>query len=450
MAIVIEHGHNGSYKSSSVIWFRLLPALREGRVVVTNVAGMFPLHRIEEFLGEKFPETARLFRVSSQDPKSQQLWRIWHHWMPIGAFVFIDECQDIYDRDVFNGKPEYNIKPIDFYDEVLPPELIQIYKDTLNKFKPDNLDDCDVDDTGRVVFDEQGKIIYPTTPQESFMRHRHFNWDVVLATPNIRSIPVPVRACCEVAFAYSSKDSFAFSKRKPRIYEHNPLDNGIPTKQSVTFKRRVPVAVHRLYKSTQTGAVTKSGQSTGPLSSFKVRITLFGLVPALLVTFIYLVYGIVNPESASPEKPAEVVSAQGTAAPAGAVAVPVSDADDRQASVGTSPRGFLMPYRVTELFVTGSSGALYNGRFEGLVLFSGMRGQDELAFNSDDLINIGYRVDYLGDCYSVVTDRSGRAIVVNCAPRIVKPDLPKSDRPNMAIMPENVTQLANVASNVAS
>lgn len=444
MAIIIEHGHNGSYKSSSVIWFRLLPALREGRVVVTNVAGMFPLHRIEEFLGEKFPETARLFRVSSQDPKSQQLWHIWHHWMPIGAFVFIDECQDIYDRDVFSGKPEFNLKPIDYYDSVLPADFIQLFKDTLDSFKPDNLDDCDIDDTGRVVFDDQGKIIYPTTPQESFMRHRHFNWDVVLATPNIRSIPVPVRACCEVAFAYSSKDSFAFSKRKPRIYEHNPLDNGIPTKQSVTFKRRVPVAVHRLYKSTQTGSITKSGQSTGPLSSFKVRITLFGLIPSLLALFIYLVYGIVNPEPASAEKAADVVSTQGDTASAGAVAVPVSDADDRTALVGAPSRGFLMPYRITELFVTGSSGALYNGRFEGLVIFSGIRGKDELAFNSDDLVNLGYRVDYLGDCYSVVTDRGGRTIVVNCAPRIVKPEDPKSSKPDMAVMPENVTTLASM------
>ncbi|PMU03198.1 zonular occludens toxin domain-containing protein [Aeromonas salmonicida] len=133
MAIVIEHGHNGSYKSSSVIWYRLLPALRAGRLVVTNAAGMYPLHRIEEFLGEKFPETARLFRVSSQDPKYQQLWRVWHHWMPIGAFVFIDECQDIYDRDVFKGQPEFNLEPIEHYSNVLPPDFIQLFKDTLER-----------------------------------------------------------------------------------------------------------------------------------------------------------------------------------------------------------------------------------------------------------------------------------------------------------------------------
>ncbi|WP_349922271.1 zonular occludens toxin domain-containing protein [Aeromonas veronii] len=437
MAIVIEHGHNGSYKSSSVIWYRLLPALREGRLVVTNAAGMYPLHRIEEFLGEKFPETARLFRVSSQDPKAQQLWRVWHHWMPIGAFVFIDECQDIYDRDVFSGKPEYDLKPIDYYDSILPADFIQQYKDTLESYRPDNIEECDIDDTGKVVFDEAGRIMYPTSPKESFMRHRHYNWDVVLATPDITAIPRPVRACCEVAFSYSSKDSFILSKRKPRIYEHNPLDNGIPTKQSVIFKRHVPVAVHRLYKSTQTGNITKSGQSKGPLSSFKVRLVLFGVLPCLLGYFFYLLYQRSAMDNPLVKEAAMVDSSGGADSTAGSVAMPVSGSDGVGAVAG---QPFLMPFRVTELFMTGASGAIYAGRFEGMVIFSGVRGNQELAFNSDDLVNMGYKVDYLGDCYSVVTDKTGRAITVNCAPRIYS----KPEASGKNVMPDNVVQLANM------
>ncbi|WP_206603559.1 zonular occludens toxin domain-containing protein, partial [Aeromonas salmonicida] len=58
-------------------------------------------------------------------------------------------------------------------------------------YKPDSLEECDTDDTGRVVFDERGQIMYPTSPKESFMRHRHYNWDVVFATPDITSIPRP-------------------------------------------------------------------------------------------------------------------------------------------------------------------------------------------------------------------------------------------------------------------
>lgn len=436
MAIVIEHGHNGSYKSSSVIWYRLLPALRAGRLVVTNAAGMYPLHRIEEFLGEKFPDTARLFRISSQDPRYQELWRRWHHWMPIGAFVFIDECQDIYDRDVFKGQKEYDLKPIDTYSEVLPKDFIQLFKDMLESYKPDAIDECDMDDTGRVVFDDRGQIIYPTTPKESFMRHRHYNWDVVFATPDINSIPRPVRACCEVAFAYSSKDSFFLSKRKPRIYEHNPLENGIPTKQSVTFKRHVPLAVHMLYKSTQTGSITKSGQSGGPLSSFKVRFVMFVFLPLILVYWGYFFYSRLASDPAVSENGHTVAAAGGSSASSGSVAVPVSD---KNAGNGSSQPSFVMPYQVTELFVTGSSGAIYMGRFEGLVIFSGVRGQQELAFNSDDLVNMGYKVDYLGDCYSVVTDRAGRAMVVNCAPRIYsQPSTPQN------VLPGNVVQLANL------
>lgn len=106
-----------------------------------------------------------------------------------------------------------------------------------------------------------------------------------------------------------------------------------------------------------------------------------------------------------------------------------------------------MPYRVTELFVTGSSGAIYMGRFEGLVIFSGVRGKQELAFNSDDLVNLGYRVDYLGDCYSVVTDRAGRAITVNCAPRIYNQQPEPQQQQN--VIPDNVVQLANLT-NVSS
>lgn len=447
MAIVIEHGHNGSYKSSSVIWYRLLPALREGRLVVTNVAGMYPLNKIEEFLGEKFPPTARLFRMSSQDPRYQQLWRVWHHWMPIGAFVFIDECQDIYDRDVFSGKPEYDLKQIDYYDSILPADFIEHYKEMLNKYKPENLDDCDMDDTGRVVFDDNGRIIYPTTPKESFMRHRHYNWDVVMATPDITSIPRPVRACCETAFAYSSKDSFFFSKRKPRIYEHNPLENGIPTAKSVTFKRHVPLAVHMLYKSTQTGNITKSGQSKGPFSSLKLRLVLFGVFPLSLCWLGYNLYHFFNPPGQATQAAAVVDPSQGDSAAAGTLAVSVSDSGDVGADAGAAVQPFVMPYKVSELFVTGSSGAIYMGRFEGLVLFSGTRGKDEVVFNSDDLINLGYRVDYLGDCYSVVTDRAGRAVVVNCAPR-VRTTQPVEQLPAKE-MPSNVVQLASLT-NVTS
>lgn len=120
MAIVIEHGPNGSYKTASVVWFRIIPALREGRVVVTNVLGLYPIEEIEEKLGEKFPDSARLFRIFAVADDTRDLWRRWFHWMPIGALVVIDECQDIFSLSGWNPKG-LDLKPIDFYRNHLPP-----------------------------------------------------------------------------------------------------------------------------------------------------------------------------------------------------------------------------------------------------------------------------------------------------------------------------------------
>ncbi|RZP71667.1 zonular occludens toxin domain-containing protein, partial [Vibrio vulnificus] len=63
MAVYFRHGSNGSYKSAYATWFELLPALRAGRLVVTNIEGLKPLEEIENILGEKFPPSAKLIRI---------------------------------------------------------------------------------------------------------------------------------------------------------------------------------------------------------------------------------------------------------------------------------------------------------------------------------------------------------------------------------------------------
>ncbi|WP_276202942.1 zonular occludens toxin domain-containing protein, partial [Vibrio parahaemolyticus] len=78
------------------VWFDLLPALREGRICITNIHGMQPLEVIEQRLGEKFPDTARLIRISSRNPEGFELWKYFFCWAPIGAFILIDECQQIF------------------------------------------------------------------------------------------------------------------------------------------------------------------------------------------------------------------------------------------------------------------------------------------------------------------------------------------------------------------
>ncbi|MDF4752399.1 zonular occludens toxin domain-containing protein [Vibrio parahaemolyticus] len=257
MATIIRHGPAGSYKSSYAVWFELLPALREGRICVTNVEGMKTLEEIESRLGERFPISARLIRISSQTTKGKKLWQNFYNWLPLGAFALIDEAQDIYsktqgfniDKNVYQG--------IETFADTLPPNFIDLYERTRQTFKPKEVY---VDDIGEKIIDEQGNIIMPADFRESLQRHRKYNWDLVFCTPNIKYIGDEVKSVSEFAVSHSSRDGILpWSKRKTRLYNHDPRSTTIkPSKDDQVDIKKIPVAVHLLYSSTSTGAITQT------------------------------------------------------------------------------------------------------------------------------------------------------------------------------------------------
>lgn len=412
MAIVIEHGPNGSYKTASVVWFRILPALREGRVVVTNVLGMYPLEELEERLGEKFPDSAKLFRIFALADDTRDLWRRWFHWMPIGALVVIDECQDIFSLDGWSPKG-LDLKPIDYYVNYLPPSLIQYFKDTHNAFRPE-VKVCDTDDSGRLLLNDDGTIIYPPNLNEAFSRHRHFNWDIVFVTPNLKQFSDLVRACAEVAFSYASKDSFFFSRRKPRIYEHPPKESGIPGPRSPTFSRKVPVAVHLLYKSTQTGASVKSGQSVGPLSTLKGKVVVFGVIPLSICYLVYLSWSFINRHSVSDEPITVSLAAPVQSSPGARSGAPASNVPKQ---VDPGKPVFLMPFDAAAIWVSGVSGYIDDrGKFHGVVIFNLESDKGESSIDDSVLSAMGYKFSMVTDSVIRLTDENGINKRVTCKP----------------------------------
>ncbi len=228
MAVVIRHGPNGSYKSASAVWHDLLPALRQGRICITNLEGCYPLEEIAKRLGETFPDSTRLYRINILHDDALRLWRRWFHWAPVGSFILMDEVQDIY-PDKSWKESDLDYQPIETYKDQLPPGLIDDYYAAIDACKPESYEACDYDDTGSLLFDDNGRIVYPKTLNGAFKRHRKFNWDIVCVTPDINDISPMVRGCAELAKAQSNKDSLFIFKRKPRIYEHNPRTNGVPS-----------------------------------------------------------------------------------------------------------------------------------------------------------------------------------------------------------------------------
>lgn len=262
MAIFIRTGANGSYKSAHVVYFTIFEALKAGRVVVTNIEGMEPLEVIEQRFDIKFPSTTRLLRIFSRDLKGKELWQYFFCWCPIGALIVIDECQDIYSKNIGFRMEKVFYRPLSDFLPYLPPDFENLFNSRHTPVDITKLLPSEVDDRGVAEYDSEGRIIYPQSFNEGFMRHRKYNWDIHLLSPDWGQIDTAIRACAEECYFHKGRDAYFFTKRKPYIYRHpkNVSTLVIPKgKDPNVFTQKIPLDAHLLYKSTSTGKATQSG-----------------------------------------------------------------------------------------------------------------------------------------------------------------------------------------------
>lgn len=295
MAVSFRHGSNGAYKSAYAVWFEIVPALRSGRLVITNVEGLKSLEGIEKALGEKFPDSARLIRIFSRSEEGVHLWQNWFSWAPIGALLIIDECQDLFTADVGFKREKALYKPVEEFLKYLPSDFSELfYSRWLPVPEEARNNDGEEDDTGRTQYDETGRLLYPYNFYGAFMRHRKYQWDIILLTPDWTSIPTWLRGCAQSAFSHASKDSF-LSRRRPRIYHHSPQSSKSQPSTKQDFASctnvKIPIDVFALYKSTGTGGFNESKADLTVLKSPKFLLSiLIGL--GSLGYFMVQAYGI--------------------------------------------------------------------------------------------------------------------------------------------------------------
>lgn len=394
MAASLFHGAPGSYKSASAMWFQILPALREGRLVVTNIEGIKPLASIETELQETFPETAQLWRLSSQNEKGLNLWRNWYHWMPIGALVVIDEVQDVYPTEsTFKPEKECLYKSIHEYKDLLPVHWYEYHIEMLESIKPDDFTEADIDDLGELLFDENGHIIYPKTLKECYMRHRKYNWDIICCTPDIGSVHKYIRSILQAAYSHRYFDELGFIPyffRRPRIFEHNPkLDGKKPAKGDKTNWKKIPVEVHKLYKSTATGSITK-GQGKNP---FGITAAFFGFILLCYVVYMVMYFTDSEEDIPVPQNTTQIHSENNQANNSF-----YNRNDDIQISNGDIPV-LKLPYDATKMYVSGVVHKKDGAAISRHIIFT-LETPDygELSLNNIDLLEMGYTTKFRGSC----------------------------------------------------
>lgn len=418
MATKIYHGVPGSYKSSSALWFDVLPALRNGRVVVTNLQGLLSLNELEVALNEVFPPSAKLLRISTSTDNGLLLIRNFFHWLPIGAMLFIDEIQDVYPNDRSFKASDFDYKEEGFFDHLLPAEFVKIYHEVQLDLKNNvNVDDY-LDDLGESLFDERFYLRYPRTLRECMMRHRHYNWDILLATPDIKEVTPFVRSITEVAYAHTSKDAIPLSyyKRRPRLLEHNPKLNGITIgKADAITYRKIPLDVFKLYKSTATGTTTKSGVGSSPFTrSFKIAMVLvFAYIIFMVWFFVYKTDSTTVPGD---EVKSSEVSKNKVFPQKDKKNVPVSDEVIKKGSDAVIDFSFdndllplrnenaislkELPFNTKEIYISGIQTKYYSKYHVTRDYIFTLLTHDnkKLAVNSDLFIALDYKIFYKTDC----------------------------------------------------
>lgn len=248
MSIKIHYGPPGSYKTSGAMMDDFVAAVFEGRVVVTNVRGLDSRERVFEILTREFPkkeipDSFELLFVNSETKEGEEKWKRFFHWVCPGAFLLVDEAQKVWRKSWRDS----DLKQFDY-------------------------------EGGPDKAEEDGQ---PPDFDTAFEKHRHYNWDMVLTTPDIRLIRPDIRGCSEGAFKHKNQALVGFGGRYLEGF-HMAEDTGTEANFLNVVQKKVPKYVFELYQSTTTGQFRDTQAGT---SIFKNPKFLF-LVAFLLVVII--------------------------------------------------------------------------------------------------------------------------------------------------------------------
>lgn len=221
---VIHHGGNGSYKTCSVIEKYIVPAIRLGRPIITNINGIDI-----ELICKRFEikETAsRLIEFPIDTKKGLFAIGCWFHFAKPNSLIVIDEAQKVYRRgdklDIFDS-PEATYKNIN----------------------------------------------------EALEEHRHQNWDIVLTTPNIQKMHTDIRQNMDMAFMQVNLTGrLPWIKHQYNLFEHDPEATGKSKAHQISdvVQCKVDQRVFGCYKTTRTGKAKNEQARSSILKNKKLRL----------------------------------------------------------------------------------------------------------------------------------------------------------------------------------
>jgi zona occludens toxin len=372
MSIKIHHGAPGSYKSSGAIHTDVIPAIKEGRYIITNVRG-FTAERCREVLGKAVPDGFDVLYVETESQTGRDHLARFYHWAPKGAFFLVDEVQRIF-----------------------PPSWRQTDLDRLDY------------PGGTITAQADGR---PETIDVAFDMHRHHNWDFVLTTPNIKKVHQVIRAAAETAIRHTNMGLLGIGGRYKTVL-HLADNSGSSANDVLQAKpfNKVPKHVFKLYDSTTTGKVSDTIAGSSLFRDPKILFFLAIMGGCFFFGFIKPRY--IDPPRNTPQTASPAVSAP---AAVGDQANP----DVRPSGVPVASGGGVLsvgPFAGYRLIInchvlTKSDREVYNVEY----CFALRKGDDEQAIYAEEWPQFFVDLKPMTACHAVI-QYQGQPVDVYCDP----------------------------------
>jgi len=260
MATDIHHGGGvGTYKTYSVIQRQAIKQLQAGRVVVSTIRGFDSIRVIEAIMDIEIPSSAEIIFVDLETTKGIERIRKFWEWIPIGAYIIIDEAQLIFPKS----------RKISTYDY---PK-----KNGLSSEESAEIDNR------------------PNGFLHAFTMHRHFQWDITIITPNIKMLLPEIKEVTQVAYEHKYMGSLLpWAKHSWREIQHNPLETAKASKHP-PVRYTADKRIYKVYKSTKSGEHTSSSSERSIFKNPKIiQALVFSVVAVGL--FLYMVFSVIISE----------------------------------------------------------------------------------------------------------------------------------------------------------
>ncbi|ASP40351.1 hypothetical protein CHH28_17445 [Bacterioplanes sanyensis] len=384
MTAVIHHGPPGSYKSFAIVQDVVIPALKQGRTVITNIRGLNCVDTIAQTMKMDVPDTAKLINVKHDSQDGFEHMARFFQWAPVGALIVMDEGQRVYPT---------RLKSLSVFDT---PE-----------------DEREQLDNG---------IQRPSTVENAFDQHRHMNWDIYISTTNIGKIHKEVRAVAEYGFRHRDLAGvLPWWKHCWREFKHDPETSGKSVSHYIgtPVKRKADLRVFQCYQSTATGTAKGSSENKSIFSDPKLRVfmLLFGIF------FAWFLHSIFSAADSFDDSVALVGQDGGQvitdtvgddlAGQSGAPAA-THDVDVSLSPADVQPAATEL-LRGRQLYFTG----MVQGIHSQTLFFDLVSEQDFLSLTHLDLQAAGFVVERLSDCVvRVSTPQLSRYAV--CSPEPIQ------------------------------